>query len=85
MSRREHEHGGGRPRANLAADLDARDVGQAEVEHDQVGALRRGEIDPGTPRGAFEDASVSGLQGVSDDAPDLRLVIDHKDGKPGHA
>ena len=64
--------------ADPARHLDARDVGEAHVEHDRVDAAR-GEIEAITPRGRdVDDVALAGQQ-LGEKVREARIVLDHED------
>ena len=66
-----------------ADDLDAVQVGQAEVEHDQVGVRVGGRLQGAAAAARGHDLVVAGLQVDPQRPQDLRLVVDDQDA--GHA
>ena len=78
--------GTGGPAAQAADDLDAVHVGQAEVEHDEVGPAGR----PAARRarravGGHVDVVSAGAQVDPQGAQDLRLVVDDQDAGHGRS
>ena len=76
MARRQHDdrHGGAPP--DLAADVDAVHIREAEIEHHEIGAIRRGGIDAGGSIRGLVDASGDVAQCVAHGEADLGLVVD---------
>jgi hypothetical protein len=70
------------PGAQLADDLDAVEVGQAEVEHDQVGVLAGGGVQGLHAVAGGDDLVLAGVQVDPQRPQDLRFVVD--DEQPGH-
>src|SRR5829696_5884577 len=87
MPRREHDDRHGGPAADVAADVGAWHVWEAEVEHDERGALRGGQVEPLAPRRGLQHPPMLGLERVPDHPADLRLVVDHehRGERSGHA
>ena len=71
--------GHGRVAAERADDVEAVDLGQAEVEHDGVGPARAGQREAAgaVARGEHGEAGVFEI--VADERRDLRLVLDDQD------
>ena len=63
-------------RAHAAADLDAVDVGQADVEHDQVGRVCSAAGDGGLAVGRLVDGEPLLDQQGADEHPVLGCVVD---------
>ena len=74
--RREHQHVGVAELADPAADLDAVDVGQAEVEDDQVEVVQRSRADRGLPVGGLIDVEALLHQQGADEHAVLGGVVD---------
>ena len=70
----------GADRAQAAEDLEAVDAREADVEHDQVGRLGRGELQPLLARARDGHLVALLLEGVLDAARDGELVFDDQDG-----
>ena len=59
MTRREHQYGYRAPTTDVTAHFQARHVGEAEVEHDQIHSLRRGEVEPLARGAGVPDAKAN--------------------------
>ena len=82
--RREHQDVRVAERAHAAADLDAVDVGQADVEDDQVERrLQRGGLDGGLPVGGLVDVEALLDQQGADEHPVLGCVVDDEGARWG--
>ena len=66
-----------RPAAHVADQLDTVAVGQAEVEHQQVGLARAGRRQAVAQRAGLVHLPALGFQRAAHEAADLRLVLDH--------
>ena len=75
--------GVGRPLPELAGDLQAVAVGQAEVEQDHVGVPARGLGQPLAGGRRLHQAVVLRAQRGPEEAPHLRLVLDQEDERGG--
>ena len=77
-ARRQHDDRHVRPLAQAPDHLQAVDVGQAEIEDDDVG-LARGHLDQAVGAGRrLEEPVALARQGRAQEAPDLRLVLDDR-------
>ena len=74
--RREHQHVGVAELAHPAADLDAVDVGQPEVEDDQVERVQGGRANGGLPVLGLGDVEALLHEQGADEHPVLRSVVD---------
>ena len=83
--RGEHQDVGVAELADAAADLDAVDVGQAEVEHDQVEVVQRGGADGGLAVGGLVDVEALLDEQRADEHPVLRGVVDDEGARGGDA
>ena len=84
-ARRQHEDGDVRPAAQFADQIDAVAIGQAEVEHHQVGAARAGFNQSALHCLSLMDLEAVALKRLSDEAADLRFVFDHENPRRGFA
>src|SRR5262249_59919916 len=84
-SRGEHDHRHGRPLAKLLQYLQAVDVGEAQVENDEVRLPGRGLDEPVAAGGRLEDPIVVSRQRCPKKAPNLRLVLHEHDGPAPYA
>ena len=77
-SRRQHDDRRLRPTAEVADELDAVAVGQAQVEDHQFGPARGG-VGQRLPDGVgFDHVPALALERHADEAPDLALVLDQQ-------
>jgi hypothetical protein len=84
-ARRQHDHGHRRPLAQVADQVHAVAVGQAQVQHHQVGAARAGLDQAALQGGGLVHLVALGLQGEPHEAADVGLVFDDQDlGGVGH-
>ena len=74
MPRGQDEDRRRRPRTNLAAHLDASHFWKSEVEHHEIGALRRSLIDPVASSRGLDDPRRF-AERVADHSAYLRLVV----------
>ena len=74
--RGEHQHVGVAELAHPAADLDAVDVGQAEVEDDQVEGIEGGRANSGLPVLGLSDIEALLHEQGADEHPVLGCVVD---------
>jgi hypothetical protein len=82
VDRRHVQHrraGGGRMRLNAAADLEAVDVGQVPVEHDEVGLLRR-QAEGVVAGGRFQHLEAFAAEDAAKQAAVGVVVIDEQNG-----
>jgi hypothetical protein len=79
-SRREHNDRQGGPFTQPADDIESVDVGEAEIENHNVGLARCRLDEAGLPRGRFEETVSVIPQGCAQEASDLRIIFDDKDG-----
>jgi hypothetical protein len=77
----QHDDGDVGPRAQPAADVDAVDVGQAEVEDDDVGRLADDELQRDLAPGRRHDAVAACAQARRERPEDRRFVVDDEDGR----
>jgi hypothetical protein len=77
MPRRQHDDRHGRPPAQLAANVDARHVGQTQVEYDEVWFLRCGNLQCLDARRGFHDPRGHGRKRLAQRTSNLRFVVDH--------
>ena len=81
----EHRHVG--PLADAAEDVEAVDVGEAEVEHDRARVLGGAPVEGVLAGGGRDHLVAAGLEGDGEGAQDRRLVVDDEDalshGAPG--
>ena len=83
MSCRKDDDGHGAPLPNLLAYFDAIHLWQAEVEDDQRGSSRSGEVDAFACALGLQDGDDV-AEGIAHDTTDLRLVIDDENAVSGH-
>src|SRR5687768_887251 len=79
-ARREHHDRHRRPLADAADHLDAVEVRQAEVDDREVGLVHAGVERAAPPVGRLHDAVALGAERRAQEAPDMRLVLDHQNG-----
>ena len=82
VARRDDEDRAREPGAQLADDVDAVEVGQAEVEDDEVRPAALGDRERFGRRGRLDDAVAVDAQRDAQEAADLRFVFDHQDLEP---
>ncbi len=75
----EHDHGNRVEGAQPREDLDAVEVGQAEIEQDEVGGAAGGEAEAFAGVLGLEELVARGTQGRFEKAVDLGLVVDGED------
>ena len=78
-ARREHDDRHGGPFAQPPDHLEAVEVGQAEVQDDDVGLSRLGFAEPLRARRRLEQSIAVARERGAQEAPDLRLVLDEDD------
>ncbi len=78
----EHQDRHPGPAAQASDHLDAVHVGEPQVQDDDVGVARGGQLERGGPVGRGVHLVLARLQVDHEGAYDLRLVVDHK--HPGH-
>ena len=81
----EEDHRDGRRLAEPAAHLEAVDVGETDVEHDEAGPVRRRPPrTPSSPVAAFTTRKPSRREVELDQVGDVGLVVDDEDGPALH-
>ena len=75
ITRRYNDDRRHRPSSDLAANCFSRDIGKAEVEHDEPWLMRRSEINGIFARASFDHLGEDLLERIPDHAPDLRSVV----------
>ena len=79
MARGQHDDRNRRLLSNLATDIDARHIRQAEVEHDEIGSRVGRGVDASHSIGCFVDAGGDIAQCIAHGASDLGLVVYDED------
>ena len=65
--------------ADLLADLEAVDIGEADVEHDEAGPVAAERVEPGAARRRLQDPVPLPFQVQADEVGDVVLVVDDDD------
>ena len=76
MPRRQHDDRHSGSLSDFAADVDASHVGQAEVEHDEIGTVVGRGVDARRSVGGFVDADGDVAQRVAHRTSNLGFVVD---------
>ena len=80
----EEDHRDVRGLAQSAAHLEAVDVGETDVEHDEARVVGAHRLEPRLARRRLEDAVAVAGQVQVDEIGDVGLVVDHDDGPSFH-